>query len=55
MSEEKESTNPLAGIYGLGVIGYTAVLYSQDGFWLAFGKSLVWPIALGMYIADKFK
>lgn len=30
MAEEKESSNPLAGIYGLGVVGYTAVLYGQD-------------------------
>lgn len=55
MAEEKESSNPLAGIYGLGVMGFTAVYYSQDGFWLALGKSLIWPIYVGMIIADKVK
>lgn len=55
MAEEKESSNPLAGIYGLGVVGYTAVLYGQDGFWLALGKSLLWPLYVGMFVADKFK
>lgn len=55
MSEEKESSNPLAGIYGLGVMGFTAIFYSQDGFWLAVGKALIWPLNVGLIIADKFK
>ncbi len=55
MNDEKENSNPIAGIYGLGIIGYTAVLYSQDGFWMALGKSLIWPINLGVFLIDKFK
>jgi hypothetical protein len=54
MSDEKESTNPIAGIYGLGVIGYTALLYSQDGFWIALAKSMIWPVYVYMLVTDKF-
>lgn len=51
MSEEK--SNPIAGVYGVGIIGFTALGYSVDGFWLAFFKSLIWPIYLVVYLVDK--
>lgn len=54
-NENNEKTNPLAGIYGLGVIGWTALLYSNDGFWMALAKSLIWPVYVGIGIWDKFK
>jgi hypothetical protein len=34
MSDDNKRSNPIAGIYGLGLIGCTAILYSQGGFWL---------------------
>lgn len=55
MSDDKESNNPIAGIYGLGVIGCTAVMYPQDGFWLSLAESLIWPVYVAMFISDKFK
>ena len=54
MSDEKESTNPIAGIYSLGVIGYTALFYSQDGFWIALAKSMIWPVYVYALVADKY-
>lgn len=53
--EEKESSNPLATLYGVGLLCYTAILYGPDGFWLALGKSLLWPVWLGMTIYEKIK
>jgi len=55
MSNEKESSNPLAGIYGLGVIACTAIMYPQDGFWLSFGEALIWPVYVGFFIWQKMK
>lgn len=55
MSDDQEKTNPLAGIYGLGIIGWTALLYSQDGFWMALAKSLAWPMYVGFWIWEKMK
>lgn len=54
-NDDKEKTNPLTGIYGLGVIGWTALLYSQEGFWMALAQSLIWPVYVGIWIWDKFK
>ena len=55
MSDKNESSNPIAGIYGLGVIACTAIMYQQDGFWLALGESLIWPVYVGFFIWEKMK
>lgn len=55
MSDENEKINPLMGLYSIGVIGCTAVMYPQDGFWLSLAESLIWPIYAGIWIADKIK
>jgi len=53
--DNNEKTNPLMGIYSLGVIGCTAVMYPQDGFWLSLGESLIWPVYVALWISDKIK
>ncbi len=54
MSEEKEKPNILAGIYGIGVLGFTALFYTSDGVWIAIGKSLIWPLYIASYIFEMF-
>ena len=55
MSDNNEKINPLMGLYTIGLIGWTAVMYPQDGFWLSLAESLIWPIYVGIWIADKIK
>jgi hypothetical protein len=54
---EKESTSfkdKMMSLYGVGVLGFASYTYSVDGFWVALGKAMIWPIRLGVYLIDKF-
>jgi hypothetical protein len=57
MNEGNENStlkDKIIGLYGLGILGFTSDSYSVDGFWIALGKSLIWPISLGIYLVEKF-
>jgi len=55
--EEKtcEKENPLWTMYTIGILGFTATSYASDGFWVSLLKSLIWPIAVALWLVEKFK
>ena len=56
-NDENESSSfkdKMMNLYSVGLIGFTCLRYSDDGFWLALGKAVIWPITLGVYLIEKF-
>jgi hypothetical protein len=59
MNDDDESASTsfkdkMMNLYAVGVFGFTAVRYSDDGFWIALGKAMIWPISVGLYLVEKF-
>lgn len=59
MNNDNESGNSsfkdkIMNLYTVGVLGFTAFGYSHDGFWVALGKAMIWPVNLGIYLIEKF-
>jgi hypothetical protein len=53
-NESSSFKDKMQTLYGAGVFGFTAYSYSYDGFWVALGKAIIWPINLGVYLIEKF-
>ena len=49
MEENTEKTNPLMGVYALGVIATAFIMYSEVGFWASIGYGLIWPLILVLH------
>jgi hypothetical protein len=57
MDNNNESTSfkdKMMSLYGVGVFGFASYTYSVDGFWVALGKAMIWPLSLSLYLMDKF-
>lgn len=53
-NESSSFKDKMMSLYSLGILGFTSVNYSADGFWIALGKAMIWPISLGIYLIEKF-
>lgn len=53
-NESSSFKDKMMNLYSLGVLGFTSANYSADGFWIALGKAMIWPISLGIYLIEKF-